>query len=403
MILSGRDAANSPYRNLLTGAYFAQCLTLVSGVLLAHALAPSGRGELALWLAAVSIAASVVNSGVVEYSTYHFSHGNRFAEFVSFRGAACWIVALVAAIVVVTHLQSVSPWWISGGYLTVNAMTGLALAILLSQKKTASYAIVRIVNILILVALFAVLVFVADVTTPEVVARSYLVSEVGTASLAWALATRSRAEAGSKRQARVGTLRRSALWPAVAVASISTSYDKVGILLIALLYSDEAGGYVVVALSTMAPITVAATALVPWQLVDKGTVRDASRSRWIWVAGCGVIVYMALAPLLIPTVFGKDYSPAVWFAYAIALGTVSLGWGRIISAQLRGRGGFSASLRIETAALAGLALVLWTFSQLDLGPKTATLAAWGAAGVLLLGLARLTSIRLRPKLSASVP
>jgi O-antigen/teichoic acid export membrane protein len=362
-----RRQAGAPYVQLLICQLCVAGTATVANILMARALAPSGRGVVALLLQVTYLSSQLLLLGS-ERSFVAGYHGSSpaagvraYARLIVRPCAAALALAALAALVVPAHLRPTrTVLALIAGYTVINVVVQAVRAIAIATSRYTSYLVTTVATqVLVLATLSSLLL--GGVTRPSVWFLSYALS-YALPTLACVLRWwRQGAPDEGPTEPRTKTVRREglALLPAAVANMGMLRFDR--LMLPALASTAALGLYATVA--TM-------TELVSWPLqayADSrlGAWRAADRRRRLRISpllvravGYTVIVGPVLGTatyLLIVPLFGERYASATHLVlplvaaaslYAISRVTLSLliARGRNLLASAVEVAGFVASL-----------------------------------------------------------
>lgn len=388
---------------------------MVTGLLAAHLLGPTGEGELAAIQTWPMVLATLAMVGMPEALTYYLARRPRLAK--EYLGTAVG-VALVAYAVVGAAAWLVMPWLLRSQphqvlgaarvFLSVGviyALVGIPHGALRGARRFTSWNLYRVVPGL---AWLGILVGsgVAGHFDAVVLSRWYLVGLAVTGLPFLIIVKRALRGSLRPRVAFAPKLVRFGLPSVLTTVPQTVNLRLDQLLIIAFLPSRPLGYYVVaVAWSGATAPLLAAVGSVLFPHVA-GEPSPLQRARMLGTALQGgaivasslAVLLAALAPFVLPLVFGKRFGPSVPSAMVLAPAGAILVWAGIAEEGLRGLGHPRAVLAAEgvgavvtVAALPGL-LAAWGI----LGAAVASLLGYSAVAVTVaVVIARHTDERLR--------
>lgn len=385
-------------------------LNLITGVLLARAFDPAGRGEVALIVIWPTMLAAVAQLGLPEAVTFHTAR--RTSPSGTILGSGL-LIATARALVVLAVAAAILPFILGphgatvelAGYLFLGFVPGhaynpLQLAILNGQERYRAVAVLRLLVIagaaVPMVALFAL-----DELTLVGVALCYVGAQV------LALATSAIMLRGTWREIAISRpLTRELLHYGVRahLGTLSAELNlRVDQLIVSLFLSTRDLGLYVVA-ATLATLTSVVGATIGYVVVpvtararnDEERAVDARRytTLTVFTSAAITIPLVIFAPTVLRTVFGPDYASVADVARILLVGSISFSTARCLEAILRAIGmPWQASVGELIAVgvtVVGLAALLPLF-----GLTGAALASLLAYVTSLAWMLRLTARRLR--------
>jgi len=355
-----------------------QGLNVLTGVLLARALGPEGRGELAAVLLWPGLLALVGSLGVMEAVTYHAARstaplGRLLGSSLVLGGAQATVLITVGAVVVPRALASYGPDAVSAAraYLVYIALFFAALYLMAVISGLQRYGQFQVLRLLVVVLSAAGLVALAvtGALTVRTAVYAYLAANLVTAVAAAAMLRTWRADLGIDRALTSRLLAFGARSHGGNLAS--TLNERLDQLLISIFLTPASLGLYVVAvtLTSVAALVGSSTGMVALPSVASmppGPERVRAARRLIHVTLLGSVAatvpLLALLPTIIQVFFGRAFLGAVGPARVLLVAAVALSVGRVLGAVLRAVGRPLDAGLAEAAALGvtvlGLAVLL---------------------------------------------
>lgn len=362
--------------NLLTAA-----IGFAAGVVISRGLGPTGRGDLAAFQLVPTVAALIFAFGLPHAATYFTAHEPaRAASTVRVAARFALMTGLVGALA-----AAAAGWWyltstadesvrtaglVQAAIVALMPVLGVLIHPLRSIGRNSSWNVLRVVLDSSLVAA-AVLVVIGQ--------TSYV--RLAVAQVAWLLV--------------LAVVARS-FWPRAGGDDAVTTRQLIGfgfptmmatlpyflnfkvdqLILLAITNNRELGVYAVaVTWSTASmPITTTVAHLTLPRLVAKGADRGSSSARLfrvsVLLAALCAVALAATAPVVIPLLYGSDFSAAVPLSMALCAATAILGVTTTVEEALRAAGDVNSPARIQLIGLA--------FNVAALTVLVPALSAWGA-------------------------
>jgi O-antigen/teichoic acid export membrane protein len=330
-----------------------QGFNVLTGIVLARALGPAGRGELAAILLWPSILATVGSLGVAEGATYETASGSSPVKAVvgaSLSIAAVQSLALIAIGAVVATLvhgrdnEIARSTYLFLLFIPLNLLTLYAAGILNGLHRFAAYHALRFM-VVILMAGGLVLLAVQRMMTVRSAIVVYLVANAITA-LAGLFLLRREVPRSLRHDDTIRRLLGFGLRSHTTnVASLLN--ERLDQLVISIFLAPaKLGLYVIAVTMTSATMIVGnATGMVILPVVaslDDPGKRVSAASRYVsWVLiGATFVAFpmVACAPLLIRICFGQEFMEATTVTRILLIATVLLTVNRVISALLKAVG-----------------------------------------------------------------
>ncbi len=354
---------------------------LVSAPLMAQALGPTGRGELAAILQPLTVAGAFASFGLPAAVTYFVGSGSDRRQVarkaVQFSTFALFVVcaALVFYAPQIAEVSHQPLWFVVLIWLSIipGAFVAIRRSILQADGRYGALDGERATSGLLRLG-FVVLLFFGGVTTSGPFTAAYTVA--GLLAMVW-LFSSSRSPATSHPNTLTGSVfARYALMSSVGVIATTLNSRLDQAILPAAMSAKELGIYSVAV--TVAELPYVVTAVMMRNLLSE-TSRGA-RARELWttfaigqgVVTVGCLVLIALSPWLIPTFFGESFASAVLVTSLLLVATIFGSIAQSVSATLAGLGspGWSSVAPLCGAFVTALGLfVFWS----SMSPS---IAAW---------------------------
>jgi O-antigen/teichoic acid export membrane protein len=390
-------AAGGPLAASFGASLFIQALNILTGVLLARELEPSGRGALAAALLWPTLVASVGSIGLPDSVTYHRARRVTGADELVGTVAAAWFLqscVLTAVGVAIFQLAPFEPDTSSAGTLMALAIPlylwsayGAAIA-----QGGSSYSAFNGLRLLVPVATASGLVGLAACgrLTIESATWTYVVTYLLTAGAAAALVVpvRPRLSAALARDLFRFGIRSHVSFVAT---SLNERFDQLVVSIV--LAPVSLGMYVVAAtltsLTSLVGSTVSILALPELARLRDDAARAAlARRLGLITLACASAVtlpVLLLAPVLLRTAFGPAFADAATPARILLVGAIALTTARLLGSILKGLG---LPLQAAGGELCALAVTLPTLAILLpalglVGAAIASLAAYTTAALWL--------------------
>jgi O-antigen/teichoic acid export membrane protein len=399
----------------LATSIVAQGLTMISGILAARALGVEGRGALAvLWLIPVTLVL-LGGIGIPQATTFYVAK-----ELGNAKGVARLSIRLTLVIaIVLTGLYSLglvvflgdgdAAFTLLEGFLSVALVPmflahNLGWSVLLGLKRYRAYNLARIIPVFIY-AMSVLGLFVAGEATLTLILVGMLASWVAAAVMTWYLVSRNFPSSSAPVEATTRGIASFGLRG--VIGSVSPIDDvRADQLMVGALLDTRALGLYVAALAfcnfprfiaqsigsiAFPRIASARDRVEAWAIAGR-----AVRAGLVTILGCVAILFVAL-PVLLPLLFGDDFSPAVSLGRILLVAAFFLAFHRLLTELARGLGhpgyGSITELVNLTVFLAGI-LAFATPASTH-GVAYAVLAGGFAASTLLaLLLRRLKNLEL---------
>jgi O-antigen/teichoic acid export membrane protein len=374
----------------LAARLLALLLGVASSVILARALGPAGSGEYALIALVPALFLFTGGLGLEHAVTFLVAKRRNDTRSIVFTLAAASGVLGLLLLAVYTVLSAIPAYdrfltaaavdptlvWVLILLLPVVLATQIFTSAVLGLEQYRAYNLATLVNPTVNLIMLLVLVAVLELGVAGAVAAA------GSASL-FALAASAAffgqlAPPGPTRWA-TGLLR-DALAYGVRVYAANVAWFvhyRGDMFLVAYFVGPVALGFYATAVGlaeklNLAPSAVGTVLFPTVASAGAATARSvtprASRNT-LWLTLCFAVILAALAWPLVYALFGRAFLPSVPLLWLLLPGVVSLSVGRVLSADLNGRGLPGAVARVNGAmAVVNLALNLWW------------IPIWGAAG-----------------------
>ena len=374
-----------------------QLLNVVTGILLARTLGPTGRGALAAALLWPMLFGTVGLMGVMEAATYHAAR--RTASVATLVGSGLALVVAqaalftaLAALLLPVVLQNQSEEALTAGriylaYIPLNMAALFLAGILNGRRRFGRFQIVRILVIAITAVLLVALAAGDELTVHHAV-LAYLAAMTLTLAVTVAFA---RAETGGLRFDR-GVAQQMLGYGVRSHASTVSSQlnERLDQVVISIFLSSRSLGIYVIAVTLTSAtylVGMSASWVVLPQLapLDPGPERTTLARRYVQLTfAASLLVSLPVALLagpLIELFFGEAFSSATGPTRLLLLAVVLLSVNRVLEAVLRAVGrpldAGVAELIALAATLAGLAALLPAFDLM--GAAAASLVAYGVS------------------------
>lgn len=393
-----------------------QALGIISGVILARALGPSARGEVAAVILWPAFLATIGNLGLPDALTFQASRATAPARTVLATGLTLALVLsvftvlaalLVFPVVFAQHPAStLTSAYLYLVYIPTNLITLTFLAVLNGLGRFRSFQACRVLVIACTTGGLVALAVAESVTVTSVVAVN-LVANFITAATAGVLVSRDSALDLRPSLPLTKELLRYGLQSHLGTlaSSLNVSLDQ---LLISVFMAPAKLGLYVVAVTLTAPISlvgasVAMVALPYVAALKDPTIRATAARRLasltLVMSMLCAIPLIAIAPLLIQIFFGSAYLGATGVARILIVATVALSSGRALSAILKAVGRpFDAGLGDIAAAVTTIVSLAIFLPLLDI--TGAAIASFVAYSVSFGWLARRAALSLGLPLGA---
>jgi O-antigen/teichoic acid export membrane protein len=386
-------AAGSPLAASFGTSLFIQALNILTGVLLARELAPSGRGALAAALLWPTLIASVGSIGLPDSVTYHRARRMTAVDELAGTVAAAWFLqscVLTAVGVAIFRLVPFEPDTRSAGTLMALAIPlylwsayGAAIA-----QGRSSYSAFNGLRLLVPLATASGLVGLTAFgrLTVQSATWTYVATYLLTAGAAAALVVRGRLRFS-------GALSRDLFRFGIRshVSFVATSLnERLDQLVVSILLAPVSLGLYVVAATLTSLTSLVGSTVSIMALPELARLRDdaeraalARRLGLITLAGASAVTLpvVLLAPFLLRTTFGPAFADAATPARILLVGAIALTTARLLGAILKGLGLPLQAAGGELCALAvtvpTLAILLPAFGLV--GAAIASLAAYATA------------------------
>lgn len=352
-----------PYMKLLAAQVLTGVVALIANVLMARAMTPDHRGEVALLLQIVYLGSQVLLLGTERsfVASYH-----NFTPSAAVRAySRLLIVPVLAGVVAAAVFSLAAPHGLNPGaaivalvvaYTLVAAVGLAARSIAIAVGKTKDFLAAQVIEALLQLALFTAL-FLLGVSTPAIWIVAYLVAGILPTTayvLIWL-----RGSTGGQGHERNGLVRREglALFPAAVSNMAMLRADRLA--LPALASTSALGLYASVATMTELlawPLRAFADSRIgKWRAADqegglrtRPVVLAAVAYTVVLVPVAAVMLYLLIVPL-----FGEAYAPAKAVVVPLVIAAGLYGISRVALALLIAKG--HAGL-VSTGEIVGFAV-----------------------------------------------
>ncbi len=373
--LTNQLARNREAVESLLSGFYVQALLLLSGVLIARALGPDERGQLALLWVIVLTIVLVGSLGLPQAVTFQIAQGRiSIADMRRKirRPVAIQLAVMLGVAGVITVLSTLSrvPWapaFLSLVVIPAGLLQGYNLAMLQGASAFRALHVLRTlptgINTLIVV-----IVLLLGLDTLFVVTLAAVIGYVVGSAVTWQVTNRHiRTSAGPKADTSPPLREMQRFGLRGFLGSVSpTETFRVDQLVVGLLLSTTDLGLYVAALAfcNLPRFLAQALGLVAFPRIAQDN--EAHRRRRLWqftalgtAAAAAVSLPLALmAGVLVPLAFGEDFRPAVSATQVLLGGTVVLCTRRVMSECMRGAGVPGAGSIAEALSLVALAPAL---------------------------------------------
>lgn len=394
---AGLRAARGPLVASFGASLFIQALNVLTGVLLARELAPSGRGALAAALLWPTLVASIGSLGLPDSVTYHSARLTTRADELAGTVAAAWFLqscVLTAAGIAIFRLAPFQPDARAAGTLMAFAIPSYlwsAYGAAIAQGRSA-YSAFNALRLLVPAASASGLVGLA------VGGRLTVQSATGTYVATYLLTAVAAAVVVVRERPRISlTLAREVFRFGVRshVSFVATSLnERLDQLVVSILLAPVSLGLYVVAATLTSLTSLVGSTVSLLALPELARLRDvaaraalARRLGLITIVGAfGVTVpVLLLVPEVLRLAFGPAFADAATPARILLVGAIALTTARFLGAVLKGlglplqaAGGELCALAVTVPALAILLPALGL-----VGAALASLLAYATAALWL--------------------
>lgn len=298
-------------------------LSVLAGIFVARELGPDGRGIYTWLLTLTGVGATFATFGLdnanrrlAAQTPHHIPTLIRLnVLLVSFAGVA--IAIILGLLAWGQPASGHNLGWISMAMLAVplNALSRSLSPVLVAQGRIAAATLFTFLPRVLLTVAFGILLATGWVTQGTALGANLLMSVTSVTMVAWLLHGMFRQTPHSKIAAYL-----KSMWGTYAGVYIATVsfflMQKVDVLLIGYLLTNAATGYYGVA-SNMVDLMITPVTIISGLLATRFAAGHVGRLSWqvlvftmgLTVAGC--IFTYAIAPWLIPFLFGASFAPAV--------------------------------------------------------------------------------------------
>ncbi len=402
----GRELSRPPPRGRLLGLVgqlssvnlVIAFLGLLTGPLLARALGPSGRGDLAAILVPLGLMSQVAGLGLGTFAIREAALGRRTSHLVGSLGPIVLAIGLVSVVSgpflagLIAGGRETVYLFLVVGFCTVplGLFSDLLASIAVGSERWRTYIAVRFIPPLVMVAGIVVL-FVVDRLT---VASAAVVSLV--AGLASVLPLLPLLRDGRPRflggLAREGLRFGGKAWIGGLGLAANVRLDQ--LLMTRLVAPRELGLYVVAVTSAgflLIPMlgALGVGGLARFTYGERGLIAQVLRVSLLGAILVGVILAMTL-PALIPLVFGGDFRDAVVVSWVLLAANVPLAGANVLGTALTscGRPGLASASQILALAITIPGLIVLLPILGAFGAALVSLLAYSASFSMLLILSR---------------
>ncbi len=388
------------------GSLGIQFINAFTGILLARALGPDGKGELTAALLWPALLAVVFEAGLLDATTVfatRFSRRERLFSTVFYpamglaavaMGLGYWLLPIVlghagSEVVRISQLYLL--------FIPVCLALGVALAVLQGQLAFKQFNALRVI-VPAFTACGLVALAVGGVLTVEHVVLVYIAANLVTLVLALLTLHRQAWLSWQADWARIPSLLSFGLKSYGGILSGIVNRQGDQLLISIYLLPTQLGLYSVAVTLTAGVLLVGTSA----QIITLPTVARLSDPKaqremlgrlvrlCFWASALTGAAFIVSAPVLINLLFGPAFLPALATTEVLLLAAIMLNVNMVLAAAIRACGWPMAASCAEIAAvvvtLIGLALLLPTMGIL--GAAVASVLAYGASGALLLGFLR---------------
>ena len=373
-------ASGRPLISSVGASFGIQALNIVTGVLLARSLGPSGRGELTeviLWPTIIALAGSL---GVIEATTYHVARATRSLDRILGTVLALAVLQSIALIAVgaavvalVSHAASDEARlaaYVYLGFIPLNLLTLYLMAVLNGVERYGEFNRAR-VAVMMVSAVGLMALWAADRLDVMSATLTYLGANVVTLALAarfvGGLAVgRARIDPPFARQILSFGVKTH-----VSTLSNALNQRLDQLLISVFLLPAQLGLYVVAvtmtSLTSLIGVSISYVALPAVARSEGAGRRGAVRRYAILTFGISALVTVPLLALTAPIIeiaFGADFRAAAGPARVLLLAMLVYSTGRVLAASLKAAArpmdaGYAELLGLVVTALA-LAVLLPT-------------------------------------------
>ncbi len=352
---SGPAVRRTPSVQVIWVTFAAAALPLTSiatGPILARALGPSGRGELAALLTPIAVASYVASLGLPDAATYLVAGRRQHARRVV---AAALTLVVPAAIVAISVLWVVAPWLLDSypqgvkilriGALALVPMIALDVArgALFGEGRFGAVNFEQLVYSTARLALVAIMAAAGALTVVRALAIHVGAGlAAGVIVIVAVTAGRAGKERAEPTPALVGDMARFGLrgWGGTVATTINVRLDQA--LLVTLVGSAQLGYYAVaVAVAELPRLLFEAirTVLLPEAAARKDPLVVARAARVaVLLSSSMAAVGVVTAPLVIRLAFGDEFAPATPLVRVLFVASVPLATTFVIGVGLTALG-----------------------------------------------------------------
>jgi O-antigen/teichoic acid export membrane protein len=377
---------------------------IVTSPLLARALGPAGRGELAAVTVVATLVGSLGDFGLSAFVLRESSRGTPVRRLIGsivplmMAIGICWAAAgPVVARLVAGNRQTV--YWLLLVLLLltpVAMLTSATSAILWGHQRWRLFTVQRLAVPVGSAAVYGFL-FVAGYLTVETAGITFAVLSVVSTLPSLVVLRGAGRPQWSTTLARRGGMFGSTIWLAALANLTNARLDQ--LLMTRLVSPAQLGLYVTavnVSLMEIALTSAVSQALLP--RVASGEKHLAARALRVLVALTALLsaALILTAPVLLPLVFGTQFSGAVVTCQILALAAIPFGASQIMATVLFGLGlpGIAARAELISVGVTVPALLLFVGRYGGEGAAVISLVAYSCTAAYL-------AVRLRPHLESS--
>jgi O-antigen/teichoic acid export membrane protein len=369
-------------------------LALVTSPILARALGPSGRGELAAIFTVLTLAPWITDLGLTAYLTRERARGEDAGLLLGsvMPLAVAGSVIGVAAAIPVAHLLGQGRedviFFLEIGLLTlpVGVFIGTLYGLLVGEERWRVIVGARVLNAALPAAAIVGLSLVGAVTVPHV-AIAYLVTTI-VGNAPYLLALRRSRPWKFRRKVSVEALAFGVKsWLATVAITANARLDQ--LFMAGLVSSTQLGLYALaVTLSSVSSSLVGAVSNAVFPRIALGEAQLGARACRLSMAMVLVfnLLIGASSPFLVPVVFGADFSGAVPMLLILLVASVCAVGVQILTSIVTAGGDPAATARAQGVGLAitipGLVFLLPSFG--GIGAAWISLASYTASLIIVL-------------------
>lgn len=366
-------------------------LAMTTGILLARALGPTGRGALAAGMACLAVVLQLADLSIMQTVAYFAARKGADARG-AIRGTATEMLLLNAALVIPAAWLVVGSLPYASGTVTVirifllaapfSAWTGLLTGLVHGAARTVRWNILRVLPA---AAWLVIAILVAAFIEPQearVFAIGYVVSAVVTLAMAYPSIPKIAPKPRVDRRLRREMLRFTG---GVHLSGLLVELMlRADILILTALSSTEEAGLYAVAVGVSRPTIIVGQAIAALILPEVARAElsgPASIGSRLFPAATATAATAALgslvAPTLIPLLYGPAFAPSLAPARVLFVGQFFFAIGLMLTAVLKGLSRPWTATCIDAAAvvLFLILLLVWTPAHGMMGAARAFLAS----------------------------